>query len=156
MIELFSRSDSVFDDDKYDCRPLHLGDEVSSLSAILLNNDYYQLLLTGREVVSEITILPVIYLLLFKAKAWLDLTARKASGQSIDEKDIRKHKNDVARLAALLSGNENCTVPESIFDDMAKFTEAFERNPPDMKSLGIIGVTGSDVADILKRVYKVI
>ena len=40
--------------------------------------------------------------------------------------------------------------------DMVKFTEAFERNPPDMKSLGIIGVTGSDVADILKRVYKVI
>ena len=40
MIELFARSDSVFDNETLGCRPLHLGDEISSLSAILLNNDY--------------------------------------------------------------------------------------------------------------------
>ena len=45
MIELFAKLDSVFDNDSYDCRPLYLGNEISSLSAILLNNDYYELLL---------------------------------------------------------------------------------------------------------------
>ena len=31
----------------------------------------------------------------FKAKAWLDLTERKANGEHVDSRDIKKHKNDV-------------------------------------------------------------
>ena len=153
MIELFARSESTFYDDAHDCRPLHLGEEVSSLSAILLSSDYYKLLLTDKEIISGVSILPNAYLLLFKVKAWLDLSGRKASGQSIDEKDIRKHKNDVARLAALLTGNESFAVSQSIYTDLAEFIEAFENDPPDMKSLKISGVTSTDVVAIMKRVY---
>ena len=155
MIELFARSDSVFDNDAYDCRPIPLGEEISSLSAILLNSDYYQLLLTGKTILSDVTVLPHTYLVLFKAKAWLDLTERKVSGQQIDEKDIRKHKNDVARLAALLTGNETCTVPASVFNDMEQFIDAFEKSPPDIKALGIAGVTAEDITDMLKKIYVV-
>ena len=154
MIELFARSESIFENDSSECRPLHLGDEISSLSAILLNSDYYQLLLSGKTVLSDITILPHTYLVLFKAKAWLDLTERKASGQHIDERDIRKHKNDVARLAVLLTGNEDCPVPAGVYNDMISFIEAFEKEPPDIKALGIAGVTGNDIADLLKKIYK--
>lgn len=32
-------------------------------------------------------------------KAWLDLSERKAAGEDIDSKNIKKHKNDVFRLA---------------------------------------------------------
>ena len=95
-----------------------MGEEISSLSAILLNNDYYQLLLTGREIISDVPILPDVFLVLFKAKAWLDLSDRKVSGQGIDEKDIRKHMNDIARLAVLLTGNESCIISESVFADV--------------------------------------
>jgi len=153
MIELFARSDSVFDRDNYDCRPLHLGEEISSLSAILLNADYYQLLLSGREVMSDVSILSNTHLIVFKAKAWLDLSERKASGQSIQEGDIRKHKNDVARLTALLTGNEICNVPSSVFDDISRFIEAFEKEPPDMKSLRIPGVSSNDIVSVLKKMY---
>ena len=155
MIELFARSESVFDNDVYDCRPLYLGEEISSLSAILLNSDYYQLLLIGRDVMSEVSVLPNTYLVLFKAKAWLDLSARRAEGQSISERDIRKHKNDVARLAALLTGNEVVSVPPGVFDDMVKFIEEFEKDPPDMKSLRIPGVTSSDISDLLRKIYQI-
>jgi len=155
MIELFARSESVFDNDPHGCRPLHLGDEISSLSAILLNNDYYQLLLTGKTVMSDVTILPHTYLVLFKAKAWLDLTERKAAGQQIDEKDIRKHKNDLARLATLLTGNEACIIPSGVMADMTLFIEAFEKEPPDMKALGLSGVTSKDITEVLRRVYIV-
>jgi len=154
MIELFARSDSVFDNENYGCRPLHLGEEISSLSAILMNQDYYQLLISGKVAVSDITILPNTFLILFKAKAWLDLTERKALGQKIDEKDIRKHKNDVARLAVLLTGNEACTVPANIYGDMVQFIAAFGKELPDVKSLGIAGVTGNDIADLLKKIYN--
>jgi len=153
MIELFARAESVFDEEMYDCRPLHLGEEISSLSAILLNTDYYNLLLTGKTILADVPVLPDTYLILFKAKAWLDLTERKAAGQRIDEKDIRKHRNDVARLAAILTGNESCAVPGSVHSDMARFIEAFENDPPDMKSLGIAGVTGKDITDLLRRIY---
>ena len=153
MIELFARSESVFDNETHGCRPLHLGEEISSLSAILLNSDYYQLLLTGKTVLSDVTVLPHTYLILFKAKAWLNLTERKAAGQHIDEKDIRKHKNDVARLAVLLTGNENCTVPSGVYNDMTLFIDVFENEPPDIKALGISGVTGKDITDLLRKIY---
>jgi hypothetical protein len=155
MIELFARSEPIFDSDKYNCRPLHLGEEISSLSAILLNSDYYQLLLAGRDTVTDISILPNTYLVLFKAKAWLDLSARKAEGQSISERDIRKHKNDIARLTALLTGNESVNVPQSVYDDITNFIKAFEKEPPDTKSLNISVVSSNDIAEILRKIYQI-
>jgi len=154
MIELFARSDAVFDDNNQDIRRIHMGEEIASLSAILLNNDYYQLLLTGKAVISDVAVLPITHLILFKAKAWLDLTGRKASGQQIQESDIRKHKNDVARLTVLLTGNETCIVPDNVYADIARFIDAFEKEPPDIRAIGIPGVTSSDIIDLLKRVYS--
>ena len=83
------------------------------------------------------------------------MTDRKVSGQQIDEKDIRKHKNDVARLVTLLTGNESCAVSAGVNADMARFIEAFEKEPPDMKALGISGVTVTDITDLLKKVYEI-
>jgi len=153
MIELFAKSESIFESDTHVCRPLHLGDELSSLSAILLNDDYYQLLLKGRTILSEVPILSHTYLVLFKAKAWLDLSQRKAAGQEIKGKDIRKHKNDVARLVTLLTGGESCPVSAGVLADLMMFINAFEKDPPDLRALGILGVTTNDITDILKRIY---
>ena len=35
--------------------------------------------------------------------SFIDLNERKATGETIDEKNIRKHKNDISRLATLLT-----------------------------------------------------
>lgn len=51
MIELFSKTSTVIEDVEHGCIPLHLGDEISSLPAILLTSTYYQLLLTGKTVI---------------------------------------------------------------------------------------------------------
>ena len=83
----------------------------------------------------------------------VDLTDRKAAGQQVDDRDIRKHKNDVARLATLFTGNEACLVSASILADFALFIEAFEKEPPNIKALGIPGVTAIDIINMLKRVY---
>jgi len=154
MIELFARTESVFDDDPHTCRRISLGDELTSLSAILLNSDYYQLLLTGKTVMSDLSILPDVYLILFKAKAWLNLTEARAAGLEVKGSDIRKHKNDVARLAALLTGTETCAVPESILADLSFLAEAFESDPPNFASLNLAGVTVDDILATLSTVYK--
>ncbi|MBK5262786.1 MAG: hypothetical protein JJE17_09495, partial [Peptostreptococcaceae bacterium] len=62
----------------------------------------------------------------FKAKAWLDLTNRKASGEQVDSKNIRKHKNDVFRLATLLTAESRISLSASIMVDMTDFLEAMK------------------------------
>ncbi|MDR1206189.1 MAG: hypothetical protein LBL26_12065 [Peptococcaceae bacterium] len=153
MIELFAKTESVLDRDAHDCVPLRLGDEISSLSAILLNSDYYQMLLSGRTVLADIPVLPHTYLILFKAKAWLDLSVRRAAGQSIDSKDICKHMNDIVRLASMLTGNERCEMPESVRTDMNRFVEALGDESIDMKALGVSPLTLANILDALKKVY---
>lgn len=50
MIELFSRTNYILKEEN-GMTPIHIDDSVSSLSAILLNDAYYQLLMEGREVI---------------------------------------------------------------------------------------------------------
>ena len=80
-----------------------IDDDISSLSAILLNESYYQLLKSGVTMVDEVLVLNITCLIPFKAKAYLDLKDRKLNGEHVDSKDIRKHKNDVFRLAQLIT-----------------------------------------------------
>ena len=77
-------------------------DEISSLSAILLNDEYYAFLRKGRIRLSGITVLDAPYLIPFKAKAWLDLSDKKNLGIHVNSRDIKKHKNDVFRLTEWL------------------------------------------------------
>lgn len=154
MIELFSRTqDTLCGEDVGPCVPLPLGDEISSLSAILLNEDYYSMLLKGRTVLSDIAVLSHTYLIPFKAKAWLDLRKRKATGQHVDEKDIRKHKNDVVRLATLLTVTEQCDLPDPIRHDMALFVEGLHNESVDLKTLKISGIKFEDILEVLSQVY---
>lgn len=154
MIELFSRVTETFQGEAAGpLVPLPLNDEISSLSAILLNEDYYALILNGRTLVSELVVLSPTYLIPFKAKAWLDLTERKSRGQHVDEKDIRKHKNDVIRLVTLLNGSEKCELSEAVKQDMSAFVEKLRQDPVDPKSLKISGIRFEEILDILRQVY---
>ena len=154
MIELFSKAeDTLRDEDAGPCIPLPLGDEISSLSAILLNEDYYSMLLRGKTVLSDIAVLSHTYLIPFKAKAWLDLRERKANGQHVDEKDIRKHKNDIIRLATLLTGLEQCELSEPVRRDIALFIDGLRNEPVDLKTLKISGIKFEDILAVLSQVY---
>ena len=96
------------------------------------------------------------YLIPFKAKAWLDLSRRKAAGEQIDSKNIRKHKNDVFRLAELLSMDKNLIsdIPDVIKADMKEFTECMQFETVDLKQLGIPGVSKENILEILNTVYR--
>ncbi|WP_288189445.1 hypothetical protein [Clostridium sp. CAG:43] len=106
MIEIFSRNpDFIILEDDAVLTSLLIDDEISSLSAILLNEAYYELLKTGQKMVDGIPVLSPTCLIPFKAKAWLDLKERKLNGEQVDSKNIKKHKNDVFRLALLITAN---------------------------------------------------
>lgn len=98
MIELFSRELNYINFIPDGIIPIHIDEDTSSLSAILLNDDYYKFMLTGRRVVSGISVLDTEHLIPFKMYAWLDLKDKKARGEHVNERDLKKHKYDVFRL----------------------------------------------------------
>lgn len=153
MIELFARTNVDLSDVKSGLMPIHIDDEVSSLSAILLDEEYYRLLINNRTSSAGIAVLSVEGLIPFKAKAWLDLSARRADGQSVDEKSIKKHRHDVCHLATLLMGDERPVMSEGVCADMRRFMEAYESDPVDPKALKIKGVSAQQVVKVLRSVY---
>lgn len=89
------------------CQRKPAGDGASSLSAILVDDDYYTYMKSGRKTVDGVTVLDEVHLVPFKAKAFLDLSKRKADGERVDSNDIKKHKKDVFRLVQLFERLEN-------------------------------------------------
>lgn len=153
MIELFARTD--FELKEMDgLTPIHIDDEVSSLSAILLNEDYYNVLLAGREVVQELSVLRPEYLILFKAKAYLDLSDRKEKGENVDSRDIRKHKNDILRIAVEFVLESVTTLPTTVIKDMEQFIIRLEAEPFDAGVLKNYGVGNEELVDNLRKLYN--
>ena len=153
MIELFARTD--FELKEMDgLTPIHIDDEVSSLSAILLNEDYYNVLLAGREVVQELSVLRPEYLILFKAKAYLDLSDRKEKGENVDSRDIRKHKNDILRIAVEFVLESITTLPTTVIKDMEQFIIRLEAEPFDAGVLKNYGVGNEELVDNLRKLYN--
>lgn len=153
MIELFARRmDELILPEDATLTPLPIDDDISSLSAILLNNEYYEFLIHGRTRVDGITVLNAGYLIPFKAKAWLDLTNRKAVGENVDSKNIRKHKNDIFRLSALLGQNSKINVTSGIYEDIQTFLQAMRKETINTKQLGLAR-SKETILEILRNTY---
>jgi hypothetical protein len=152
MIELFSRRiDAINLPTDAVLTPLPLDDDLSSLSAILVDDDYYNFLRTGWALIDGVPILDATHLIPFKVKAWLDLTTRKKSGESIDSKHIRKHKNDVFRLSGLLTADITVEIVDTIKSDLSDFFATMEAEDVDLKALGI----RSSKVDVIEKIMKV-
>lgn len=151
-IELFSRKSHVLEyDDSDRLTPIHISDEISSLSAILLDDEYYDFLTGGLTKLGGIQILNYTHIIPFKAKAWLDLKEKRNKGEHVDTKNINKHKNDVFRLSQLITGANSVVLSETIKADMSAFIEAMFKEDVDLQNLEI----KEKKEDILKRLAAV-
>ena len=103
MIELFSRKPGYHLEIEEGIIPIHIDDDTSSLSAILLNDDFYKFMMSGRRVVDGIGVLGAEHLIPFKMYAWINLLDRKRAGEHVNEKDLKKHKYDVFRLLQIVT-----------------------------------------------------
>lgn len=138
MIELFSRpQNNVSLQPDTHLMPLHIDDEVSSLSAILLNDDYYHFLLDGRTVTDGISILDAEHIIPLKMKAWLDLKDKKAQGLHVNSRDIKKHRLDVFRLFQLVREDQRIVVPTSVGADIDDFISQMQETDIRLSDIGI-------------------
>ena len=124
------------------------------LDAILLDNDYYEFLKQGKVVVDGVTVLDAAYLIPFKAKAWMDLTDRKAAGEHVDSKNIKKHKNDVFRLTELIDPTAKVVAPQGVYADIQEFVRRMKNENVDIKQLGLVGRTKEKILEELKAMYE--
>ena len=103
--------------------------------------------------VDGIPVLSPTCLMPFKAKAWLDLKERKLNGEQVDSKNIKKHKNDVFRLAQLITANTRQLLSPEIEKDMKEFLFKITDETVDLKSLGIRGTDKQKIIDMLYQCY---
>ncbi len=89
-----------------------------------------------------------------KARAWLDLTARKEAGDSVDSRDIKKHKNDVFRLFLVVTPDSKVEMPEQVNADMSRFVSAMETESIDLKQFGYRRGTLEQVLADLRGKYS--
>jgi hypothetical protein len=132
MLELFSRAPADLDlGPDQQVAPVAVEASVASLSAILMDEGYYELVLSCRYDADGIPMVGADGLIPLKARAWLDLSRRKAASEAIDENDIKKHRNDVFRLALTLTGEAGPEVAEGILADLEAFVAAFPAASPE-------------------------
>ncbi|MHC1729178.1 MAG: hypothetical protein AB9866_24805 [Syntrophobacteraceae bacterium] len=158
MLELFSRvPDALNLVDESHLTPIPAAEELSSLSAILPDEDYYSFIHGSKRLIQGLMAVTPECLVPLKARAWLDLTGRKATGEGIDDKTIKKHKNDVFRLFQLLSSGTQVKLPGSISDDLSRFLKAVEVDPPDtLKPFGLRAMSVADMVEKLRSIYGLI
>lgn len=151
QIELFSRRQDYHLEVEQGVVPIHI-DDTSSLSAILLNDDYYNFMMEGRKVVNGIPVLGAEYLIPFKMYAWLDLTAGKAKGAFAKEKDLKKHKYDVFRLMSIIDESSKIQLKGLVKEKTAEFLEKIKDESLSLESIHAIH-TKEDSIEILKAIY---
>ena len=151
MIELFSRSKWEMPSETV-LTPIHIDDSVSSLSAILLDDAYYELLLKERDLIKGISVLKPSALIAFKVKAWLDLQQKQAQGIHVDSRDIKKHRNDILRIASLMP-LAPCNLPGKIRNDMENFLQKLKITKEELNNLHLEVIQEDDVIKLLKGTF---
>lgn len=149
QIELFSRIPDLLDlDEGAHLTPIPIDTEISSLSAILMDDDYYNFTIQHSQFDNGIHLANTEALIGLKAKAFLDYKTRKENGEKIDEKQLRKHKMDIFRLLLLLTPEDNFTIAESIKSDIANFVEVVKNDLPDKQIFKEMGAGNVDVKEL--------
>ena len=153
MIELFARPNFVLNAPDSTLMPIHMDDHITSLSAILLDEDHYRALRQGTRLVAGVAVLSPECLIAFKAKAYLDLKMKRENLGLNDNEDVRKHLRDTVRLSMLLTGEERPVLPEPVKADIARFIERYIIDPYDPGQLGL-PITSDRFLELMRHVFQ--
>lgn len=122
MLELFARApDSLRPIEQGHLSPIPFDEAISSLSAILLDEDYYAFIVEGRKVRDGLAWVDETRLIPLKAAAWLEMRERKSQGESIDADAIKKHAYDILRLSQLITDETTVAIGGRVRSDLERF-----------------------------------
>ena len=156
QIELFARNTGILylpPDARIE--PISVGEDLSSLSAILMDDDYYSFTIKHCRDIDEVHIATPEALICLKAKAYTDMLSRRQTGEQVDSHDIEKHKKDIFRLIAMLPRDAHFDLPEKLRKDIALFSETVGELPNQdfFKSSGLRGLNAEKLMDLLYSAF---
>lgn len=155
MIELFARTpEALVLPDGTELAPIPVEEDVISLSAILLDEDYYAAIEAGRRTVDSVSLINETVLIPFKARAFLDLSARKTAGEKVETKNIKKHRADVFRLVQLLPAAGEIDLGDPIRKDLSAFIEVVTSDESFDYSALKLQLSYDDATSSLTRFYQ--
>ena len=121
MIELLSRHPDALGEPKgLVIEPLPIDGELSSLSAIIMDDDYYQFTIEHSRLTDDIRHADSAALIALKARAYLNLLQDKQNGKHVNSKDIKKHRSDVLKNVVIMTEDE-IPAPASIVECIKEF-----------------------------------
>ncbi len=141
MIELLSRHPDVLGEPKgLIVEPLPTDEDVSSLSAIIMDDEFYNFTIEHSRLTDGIRHADPVALIVLKAKAYLNLMADKLAGKHVNTKDIKKHRSDVLKNVVIMEDSQ-IEVPSSIAVCINDFVASIRKDwdelaEPLAKSLG--------------------
>ena len=69
--------------------------------------------------------------------AWIDLSDRKARGEHVNEKDLKKHKYDVFRLLDIITDNEIIEVSGMVKESIRIFLDRIQEEELSLAQIGV-------------------
>lgn len=156
-IELLSRhSDILGEPSGFVIEPIPVDEEVSSLSAIIMDDDYYNFTIKNSFVDNGLKVASPLALIVLKIKAYLNLLAEKEQGRHVNTKHIKKHRSDVLKLVATTPLGDPVPVTAAILQSVTDFVAKIREMLPNQGLEAALGRPSEDIAsyiDILEEMF---
>lgn len=125
-IELFARHpDFALEDEESWIAPLPFDEAVSSLSAIILDDGYYDFIGSNAVLVNGVSLLTALHIIPLKMRAHIDNARLRSEGVHVSDKTLRKHRADVFSLSGLLPSDARLALAGRLRADAEEFLVDF-------------------------------
>lgn len=132
--------------------PIPVGEDVSSLSAILMDEEFYQFALAHSTMEEELHVVDTVGLICLKMKAYLNLSEQEPPAHS---SDIRKHMSDVFKLMASTYIAEPIELSETMKSDAAAFVTKMESLMPNQPLQASIQRDAAFIEQVLLEMRRI-
>jgi predicted CopG family antitoxin len=134
-------------------------DDNYHLSAIIIENDCYNLISKNVVNINELPVAKPLVLIFLKAIAWDDLKTRKNSGEkNVDTKDIKKHRSDIIRINEILTGEDELYINKELYNRLIMILKRVEESFSDVDIKNIIKRKNFNKSEIFRNIiskYKI-
>lgn len=155
QIELFSKVPDIIDiGDEVHITPIPVEEGLSSLSAILLNEEYYEFTIKHSTLKEGLHYANKEALICLKAFAYLSNLKRKEDGQPVRDRDIQKHKYDVFRMVFLTAPDAVFELPDSIKRDLKRFVDTIKDDLPTSEIFKVNKFGDQDMARLYEQLIN--
>ena len=109
-------------------------------------------MLKGRRTILGASVLGAEHLIPFKMYAWLDLKDRKARGEHVNERDLKKHKYDVFRLLQIVELGKKIETTGNVNEAVRRFLQEIRDVKIPLKQIGL-SIDMNEAIGFLESIY---